>query len=328
MVATRGRRGTLYIGTALIVAGVTLIVASGALAGTLSGAVTVGLGGTLLVNVANAALSEKHRRAGGAAITEANGLGALVGAAAPIALGVAVAAGAGWQPAIMVVVVLLAVVAIMMPPLASPTPQAESSTGTLPGRYWWAWGVLVLLIAVEFSYSVWATTLVAQRTGAETGVATSTLTVLILFLALGRIFGARLALRVRPGVLLLVSVGVTAVGWAALWAATALPLALVGMAVSGIGMAFHFPLGVSRSLEASGGLTDIASGRIALGGGLAIGLAPFVLGAVSDAVGVHGAFLLVPLLLGGAAALLVGGNVSARPSRRQPGPSTAPVGTG
>jgi fucose permease len=240
-----------------------------------------------------------------------------------------VAAGAGWQPAIVVVVALLAVVAIVMPPLASPTPHAESSTGTLPGRYWWAWGVLVLLIAVEFSYSVWATTLVAQRTGAETGAATSTLTVLILFLALGRIMGARLALRMRPGVLLLVSVGVTAAGWAVLWTATTLPMAIVGMSVSGLGMAFHFPLGVSRSLEASGGLTDIASGRIALGAGLAIGLAPFVLGAVSDAVGVHGAFLLVPLLLGLAAALLVGGNLSARPSRgRQRGPSTAPVGTG
>ena len=324
VVAARGRRGTLYAGTALVVGGVALIVTSGVLAGTLSGAVMVGMGGTLLVNVANAALSEKHGRAGGAAITEANGLGALVGAMAPVALGVAVAAGAGWQPAVVVVFVLLAVVAIMMPPLASPTPRAESSSGTLPGRYWWAWGVLVLLIAVEFSYSVWATTLVAQRTGADTGTATSTLTVLILFLALGRIFGVRLALRVRPGVLLLASVGVTALGWAVLWTATNLPMAMVGMAVSGLGMAFHFPLGVSRSLEASGGLTDIASGRIALGAGLAIGLAPFVLGAVSDAVGVHAAFLLVPLLLGLAGGLLVAGNLSARRPRGSP----APVGSG
>jgi fucose permease len=122
-----------------------------------------------------------------------------------------------------------------------------------------------------------------------------------------------LALRVRPGLLLLVSVAVTAVGWLVLWLATSLAVAVVGLAVSGLGMAFHFPLGVSRSLEASGGLTDLASGRIALGGGLAIGLAPFVLGALSDAVGVHAAFVLVPALLAAAGLLLVAGALSVRP---------------
>lgn len=314
VVATRGRRGTVWVGTALVVVGVLLVVASGVLAGTLGGAVIAGMGGTLLVNVANSALTEKHGRAGGAAITEANGLGALVGAAAPVVLGVSVGVGLGWEPALLVVIGLLAVLAVVMPTLAAPARTAEPGHGTLPVRYWWAWGVLVMLIAVEFSYSVWATTLVAERTGTPTGAATSTLTVLILCLGIGRVLGARLALRVRPGLLLLVSVAVTAVGWLVLWLATSLAVAVVGLAVSGLGMAFHFPLGVSRSLEASGGLTDLASGRIALGGGLAIGLAPFVLGALSDAVGVHAAFVLVPALLAAAGLLLVAGALSLRPN--------------
>jgi predicted MFS family arabinose efflux permease len=313
VVAWRGRRAALWVGTVAVVAGVVLIVSSGVIAGTLVGAVVVGVGGTLLVNVANAALSDKHGRASGAAITEANGLGALVGAAAPFALGVLVGAGSGWQPALLVVIALLAVVSVAMPALPSPTrPTGTSRTDrSLPGRYWWAWGVLVLLIAVEFSYSVWATTLVADRTGVSTGTATTTLTVLILCLGLGRVVGARLALRVRPGILLMGAIVVTAGGWAVLWTATSLPVAVVAMAISGFGMAFHFPLGVSRSLEAAGGRTDLGSARIALGGGLAIGLAPFVLGAVTDVVGVHGAFLLVPALLGAAALLLVGGRFSA-----------------
>ena len=314
VVAWRGRRGAVWVGTALIVVGVTLVVASGALPGTLTGATVAGAGGTLLVNVANAALSEKHGRAGSAAITEANGLGALVGAAAPFALGLLVGAGAGWQPALIVVVAMLAVLAFWMPPLAAPTHPAGTTRGerSLPQRYWWAWGVLVLLVAVEFSYSVWATTLVAERTGASTGTATATLTVLILCLGLGRVLGARLALRVRPGILLMAAIVVTAGGWALLWTTTSLVVSVVAMAVSGFGMAFHFPLGIARSLQAAGGRTDLASGRIALGAGLAIGLAPFVLGAVTDVVGVHGAFLLVPALLGTAALLLVGGRLSAR----------------
>ncbi len=319
VVAWRGRRAAVWVGTVVVVAGVLLVVASGVIVGTLLGSVVAGAGGTLLVNVANAALSDKHGRASGAAITEANGLGALVGAAAPFALGLLVGAGAGWQPALLAVIALLAVVSVVMPTLPAPTRPAGAtrSDRSLPGRYWWAWGVLVLLIAVEFSYSVWATTLVADRTGASTGTATTTLTVLILCLGIGRVLGARLALRIRPGVLLMAAIVVTAGGWAVLWTATSLSVAVVAMAISGFGMAFHFPLGVSRSLEAAGGRTDLASGRIALGGGLAIGLAPFVLGAVTDVVGVHGAFLLVPALLGAAGLLLVAGRLSAARSLQQ-----------
>ena len=83
-------------------------------------------------------------------------------------------------------------------------------------------------------------------------------------------------------------------------------------------MALHFPLGVSRSLEAAAGQTDVASGRIAIGAGLAIGLAPFVLGALTDAVGVVWAFLVVPALLAAAALLLVGGRLSAQRAAGQP----------
>jgi fucose permease len=323
LVARFGRRGTVRVGATGVVLGVALVVASGALWGTLGGAVLAGAGGTLLVNVANAALSERHERAGSAAITEANGLGALVGALAPVSLGVLVGIGAGWQPSLLLVVLLLGVLVVAMPPLASPTagPPARGRAASLPHRYWWAWSVLVALIAVEFSYSVWAPTLVAERTGASAGTATSTLTVLILCLGGGRVLGARLALRIRPGILLMAAIGVTVLGWATLWTATTLPQAVAGMAISGLGMALHFPLGVARSLEAAAGQTDVASGRIALGAGLAIGLAPFVLGAVTDAVGVVGAFLLVPGLLSLAAALLVAGRLtgSRHPAPLEPG---------
>ena len=308
-----GRRGSIWVGAGGVVLGVLLVTASGALWGTLGGAVVAGFGGTMLVNVANAALSERHGRAGSAAITEANGLGALVGGVAPITLGLLVGIGAGWQPTLLVVIVLITVVAVAMPKLPPPSggAPARGQAASLPQRYWWAWGVLVSLIAVEFSYSVWATTLVAERTGVPIGTATGTLTVLILCLGTGRLLGARLALRISPGVLLMAAIAVTLMGWGVLWTATSLPMAVVGMAVSGFGMALHFPLGVARSLEAAAGQTDVASGRIALGAGLAIGLAPFVLGSVTDLVGVVGAFLMVPGLLGLAAALLVAGRLSA-----------------
>jgi predicted MFS family arabinose efflux permease len=314
LVARLSRRGTIVVGGVAVIASVALVTATGALWGTLAGAVVAGVGGTLMVNAANVVLADSHGAAGSAAITEANGLGALVGALAPITLGAVVSAGWGWQPALLVVAVLVLGVLLALPPLPASQPDDDPGDGRdgLPARYWWAWGVLVTLIAVEFSYTVWGTTLVAERTGVPVGTATSTLTVLILGLAVGRVLGSRLALRFAPGVLLLGAIAVTAVGWVLLWTSTTLAAAVVALAVSGLGMALHFPLGVSRSLEASAGRPDLASGRISLGAGLAIGAAPFVLGALTDAVGVQQAFLLVPALLLLATLLLVGGRVTAR----------------
>jgi predicted MFS family arabinose efflux permease len=314
LVARLSRRGTIVVGGAAVIASVALVTASGALWGTLAGAVVAGVGGTLMVNAGNVVLADTHGAAGSAAITEANGLGALVGALAPITLGAVVSAGWGWQPALLVVALLVLGVLLALPPLPASQPDDSPGDGNdgLPSRYWWAWGVLVTLIAVEFSYTVWGTTLVAERTGVPVGTATGTLTVLILGLAVGRVLGSRLALRFSPGGLLLGAIAVTAVGWVLLWTSTTLAAAVVALAVSGLGMALHFPLGVSRSLEASAGRPDLASGRISLGAGLAIGAAPFVLGALTDAVGVQRAFLLVPALLLLATLLLVGGRVTGR----------------
>ncbi|MDT5106584.1 MAG: hypothetical protein QOI25_4097, partial [Mycobacterium sp.] len=41
----------------------------------------------------------------------------------------------------------------------------------------------------------------------------------------------------------------------------------------------------------------LASARVGLGAALASGGGPFVLGALADQVGIHGAFLVVPVLL-------------------------------
>jgi predicted MFS family arabinose efflux permease len=317
LVARLSRRGTIVAGGVAVIASIGLVTSTGSLWGTLGGAVLAGAGGTLMVNAGNVVLADIHGAAGSAAITEANGLGALVGAIAPITLGAVVSAGWGWQPAVLVVALLVVGVLVALPRLPASQPDAAADDGSdgLPARYWWAWGVLVALIAVEFSYTVWGTTLVAERTGVPVGTATGTLTVLILGLAVGRVLGSRLALRFAPGALLLGAIAVTAVGWVLLWTSTTLAAAVVALAVSGLGMALHFPLGVSRSLEASAGRPDLASGRISLGAGLSIGAAPFVLGALTDAVGVQRAFLLVPGLLLLATVLLVGGRITGRSAR-------------
>jgi fucose permease len=80
---------------------------------------------------------------------------------------------------------------------------------------------------------------------------------------------------------------------------------LTGLFVVGLGIAVHWPIGVSRAVASSGGLTDRASALSSVAAGAASGIAPFILGAMSDTIGFHRAFLIVPLLLITALVLII-----------------------
>jgi len=123
-------------------------------------------------------------------------------------------------------------------------------------------------------------------------------------LLVGRFAGSRLAERYSIDRILTVSIGIGLVGFALVWLTTQPALMLTGLFVSGMGLAASWPLGVARAVKTSGGRTDIASGRAAAAGALAGGIAPFVLGALSDQFNVHLAFLIIPVLMIGAFVIL------------------------
>jgi fucose permease len=72
---------------------------------------------------------------------------------------------------------------------------------------------------------------------------------------------------------------------------------LLGFAVTGIGMGLQSPLSIGRAVIAAQGQADRGAGLTSVAAGIASGLAPFVLAAVADQLGVHTAFLIVPMLM-------------------------------
>jgi fucose permease len=159
----------------------------------------------------------------------------------------------------------------------------------------------------------WAADGLRDRAGASPAAATAGITAIVAGMFAGRLLGGRLALRVRPGRLLLAAVAVTLVGFAGFWLSTAPLPAMAGLAVVGLGIALQYPLGTARAVAASAGRPNRAAGWLSVAAGLASGIAPFALGALADSIGTHSAFLLVPaLLLGAAAGVLVGGDVLGR----------------
>lgn len=314
LVGRAGRRAVLLIGPVLIVAGVAVLVAGHSLAVTLPAVTVVAIGGSLAISALQPALAVHHGGAGAAALTEANGVGALLGLVAPLALGLSVSLGAGWRPAVAVTALFAIAVAIAVSRLPAtgalgrPTrlavPDAAADTDRRRGfspAFWLFWTALVCAIGIENATTFWAADLLQSQTGATAGLAAGAVSGLVAGMAAARFAVGRLALRFSPVDLLLGSFALAAVGWFVFWSATSPAVGLVGLVVAGLGYGAQYPLTVVAVLEASAGRPDAAQSRSTLAGGVAVGVAPPLLGALADAVGTHAAFGVVPVLVAVAA---------------------------
>ncbi|HQY29882.1 MAG TPA: hypothetical protein PK691_01275, partial [Thermomicrobiales bacterium] len=96
--------------------------------------------------------------------------------------------------------------------------------------------------------------------------------------------------------LLIVSFGTALTGFLLLAAGPIVGIKLVGLAVSGLGIAFAFPMIATLAATSFPSATDWIIGRIYTFGGLAIAVAPFVIGSLGDAVGIGISFWVIGLL--------------------------------
>jgi len=204
--------------------------------------------------------------------------------------------------------------------VATPAARDERATGVpVPGRLRRAAPLflvaLVAATALENATTYWATDLVLARTDAGPGIAAATTAGLLAGMSFMRVVVGPLSLRVHPAHLLAASFAIAIAGWVVLWTATDVASALVGLAVAGFGYGAQYPLGVALLLSVSPGHGDRAQSHATLAGALAIGVAPFLLGALADSFGTHQAFLLVPVVAvaGLVAAVLGGRAVRQRP---------------
>lgn len=321
-----GRRVAVVVGVLLVAVGVTALLLGPSLSWTLGAMVLLAVGGNVAVSGVQVALALHHRDAASAAITEANGAGSTVGLLGPLAVGLAVGLGWGWRPAVAVTVVLAVLVALATARVRLPARHTEVvEPGERPGRGDPArvrpqalaaagfLGSVVAGIALENVTTYWSAELVVTRTGAPASIATATTAGLVAGMSIVRFALAPLSLRIRPVHLLTASYGLAVVGWALLWSTTVPAVALAGLFLAGLGYGAQYPLSIALLLRASGTAVDTAQSRATFVGGLAVGAAPFGLGALADAVGPHRAFLLVPAIavLGAVCAHLGGRSLTA-----------------
>ncbi len=278
-----------------------LLIAAPARIATLLGVLLVGLSAALLIQLVPAVLTAIKSGAPAAAIGEANGLASAMSVLAPLAVSGGLAAGLGWRTGYLVAP-LLALTALTLPAWRLVIPRAlasmPGSSLATPAPIFSRWLDLVLAVSVEFCMVFWAASAFIDWDRASSGQAPALASLFLVGMATARALSARIIRRI-PGqrFLILVCTAAALAGFTVFWAGTILTLAALGFFVAGLGIALLYPTTLGRVISAWPQAQDLAAARAALGSGLAIGIAPFLLAQISDATGLRIAFLVVPVLL-------------------------------
>jgi MFS family permease len=295
-----GRAPALRLAIAIVMVGGLLIAAPAHIA-TLFGALLLGLGAALLIQLVPAVLAAAHPDAATAAIGEANGLASAASVLAPLAVSLALVVGLGWRIGYLALP-LLALAAITLPIWRLEIPDATASklraASSLPAPMLGRWTDLLLAVSIEFCMVFWAASAFIAWDHASLSQAPALASLFLVGMAAARVMSARIIRRLPdPRTLIVVCIAVATAGFALFWAAPNLGLAAMGLLVAGLGVALLYPTTVSRVIAAWPHEPDRSAALAALGSGLAIGGAPFLLAQVSDATGLRTAFLIVPVLL-------------------------------
>jgi MFS family permease len=262
----------------------------------LAGALFLGLGGGTLGTDVTIRLG----RFGGAEtrrlMSQANALAMVTAAISPIAIGLAATWLFSWRVALALPVFALLVLTIVRPREAEARSSVRLPRSPLPGAYWLAWLLIVIVVSIEFSFVYWGSTLVGKRTGISSADATLLASLFIVGMLVGRLaVGSRLGAVRAPRGLLAAGLVVVLAGASLTWISTVPVLSGLGLLLGGLGTACLYPIGLTVALHSAPNAHLEAAARATLASGLAVLLAPSVLGLAADVVGVVAAW---PITLG------------------------------
>lgn len=296
-----GRVNALWLGAFGISVGVFILIAGNTAVVTIGASFCMGLVSSLVLTVAPSALSEQHGEFRAVALSESNMIASLVSAAAPLLVGWSTNLAGGWRMALGIAALapfLMLLIFRRVTPLQPASRQEDSSTRKpLPFLFWVYWVALVLGVSVEFCMIFWSADYLENSIGMTKVNAAQAVSLFLAGMIIGRLAGSRLVQRFSTRNVVIVSILTGAIGFLLFWMTGTVMLSLVGLFITGLGVASFYPLLLSLAIGASNNNTVLASARASLASGTAILALPLVLGRVADMVGIQLAYGVVGILL-------------------------------
>jgi predicted MFS family arabinose efflux permease len=175
--------------------------------------------------------------------------------------------------------------------------DAPKQSGKLGFQFWIAWFGFFTTISSEFATSFWSAALLSNRTGATAAFSTLCVAALGTGFGIGRWFIPIWMRKTSLDIRLKTILSIQLISFMLYWLSHNLVFSLIMLLFVGIGISGQFPMTMVRILKLSGNKPDLAMGKSAYAAGLAIALAPFMLGFLGDRIGISKAYLMVPLLI-------------------------------
>ena len=301
--ARRFRRQILFwSGGTLLALGITALSTIHTFELALLATLSMGIGGSLAQVMIQAILSDQHGEQRAIALTEANVAASLSGTLTPLVLSGLGRIGVDWRAIAIITILALALLVFSFRSVSIPnTVQAATviskKEGSLPIAFWLYWVVLFFMVATEMSLAVWSTDFLISVVKLSRTDAVLAFGVFPAAMLTGRFAGSRLTRSWSALPLLFAALGLTLIGLPLFWLARVPSLNILGLFITGLGIANQYPLTMSIAVGIAGEKTNQASARVTLAVGIALLTAPLTLGRLADGLGLQKAFGLVIVLM-------------------------------
>lgn len=261
----------------------------------------MGFGSSLTQVMIQALLADQHGERRSIAFTEANVAASLSATLTPLVIGSLQRLGLDWRAISVLVILFLTLLAASFYrqsiPDAAVRVQSFEDRRHLPFSFWLYWIVLFLVVAVEMSMVVWAADFLASVVGLSRIDAALGFSAFPAAMLIGRIAGSRLTRLWSSLTLLLSCLAITLIGFPVFWLARLATFNIIGLFITGLGIANLFPLTLSIAVGLAADQSNKASARVSLGVGTALLTAPLLLGWLADRVNLQSAYGIVIVLM-------------------------------
>jgi MFS family permease len=296
-----GRSSTGWIGLFIFSIGLVAFVLAPPVQLTILAALLAGFGISVVINNFVTSLNEHYGKQAPIAVTQANAIGSVSFVLGTLTVGlVADSFRDQWRIGILAVlpfVLYLFFFRRIRDEQAHVPHEDGPQGGKLSGHFWISLFGFFACIASEFAISFWSAALIRDRADATPAIATLAVVAFGSGMAIARWYGPILLKQWGIDAQLKIYIATQFIGFASLWFSHNLTISFFSLLVTGIGVSGQFTLSSLRLIGLSDGRPDLAIGKSALAAGGAIALSPFVLGILGDHLGISRAYLMVPVLM-------------------------------
>ncbi len=295
-----GRVKTSWIGVNIFSIGVLMFVLGPGIGFTLPAAFLTGLGTSTIISNIVTILAQHYKSAAAIAIPQTNAIGSAGYVFGTLIVGLLAGTTLSWRFGLLVPLpIALATFLLSRDKNAQAHIPHEDGPqrGKLPAHYWFAFFGFFCSIASEFTITFWSAALLRERVGSTAAISTICIVAVGSGMAVGRWYAGNLLKRITVDHQLAAAISLQLISFMIFWGSHNLVASLVALFGVGLGISTQFSLSSVRLITLSNNKPDLAIARSSIAAGLAIGIAPFMLGVLGDHLGISRGYLMVPVLI-------------------------------